>query len=60
MTGRKLRLMAKRLEGFAMLLEAGGEPEREMAEQLRDEVAHLRRWARQAPEGEAPPYRLSA
>ena len=45
MTSKTLRLIARNLEGVAMLLEAGSGPERELASELRDEISLLRRLA---------------
>lgn len=42
MTAKELRGIAFRLEGVVMLLEAGNKVERELAEQVREEVNRLR------------------
>lgn len=41
----ELRAMARRLEATVMLLEAGDPDQRQIAEEIKREVARLRRWA---------------
>jgi len=46
MTLRELRLIARNLEGVAMQLETGGEPERQLADEIRCVVSRLRSLSR--------------
>jgi len=45
MTSKTLRIIARNLEGLVMLLETGSGPERELADEIRDEIDLLRRLA---------------